>query len=52
MHFFTHDSEAHRQGQRVYRVDFDFRKTFNAISQAALWHVINMLSILDVDLLE
>jgi len=50
MHFVTH--EAHRQGKRVYRVDIDFRNAFNAMSQAALWHVMNMFHILDVDLLE
>jgi len=50
MHFVTH--EAHRQGKRVYRVDIDFRNAFNAMSQAALWHVMNMFHIPDVDLLE
>jgi len=50
MHFVTH--EAHRQGKRVYRVDIDFTNTFNAMSQAALWHVMNMFHIPDVDLLE
>jgi len=50
MHFVTH--EAHRQGKRVYRVDIDFRNAFNAMSQAAVWHVMNMLHIPDVDLLE
>jgi len=49
-HFVTH--EAHRQGKRVYRVDIDFRNTFNAMSQVALWHVMNMFHIPDVDLLE
>jgi len=34
--------ETHRQGMRVYRVDIDFRNAFNAISQAALWHVMNI----------
>jgi len=33
-------------------VDIDFRNTFNAMSQAALWHLINMFHIPDVDLLE
>jgi len=46
-----HD-EAHRQGKRVYRVDIDFRNAFNAMSQATLWHVMNMFHIPDVDLLE
>jgi len=50
MHFVTH--EANRQGKRVYRVDIDFRNAFNAMSQAALWHVMNMFHIPDVDLLE
>jgi len=50
MHFVTH--EAHRQGKRFYRVDIDFRNAFNAMSQAALWHVMNMFHIPDVDLLE
>jgi len=40
MHFVTH--EAHRQGNRVYQVDIDFRNAFNAMSQAALWHVMSM----------
>jgi len=50
MYFVTH--EAHRQGKRVYRVDIDFKNAFNAMSQAALWHVMNMFHIPDVDLLE
>ena len=50
MHFVMH--EAHRQGKRVYRVDIDFRNAFNAMSQAALWHVMNMFHIPDVDLPE
>jgi len=49
IHFVTH--EAHRHGKRVYRVDIDFSNAFNAKSQAALWHVINMVHIPDVDLL-
>jgi len=44
--------EAHRQEKRVYRVDNDFRNAFNAMSQAALWHVMNMIHIPDVDFLE
>ena len=39
MHIVTH--EAHRQGKRIYRVDIDFRNAFNAMSQAALWRVMN-----------
>jgi len=50
MHFVTH--EAHRQAKRVYQVDINFRNAFNAISQAAHWHVMNMFRILDVDLLQ
>jgi len=50
MHFVTH--EPHRQGKRVYRVDIDFKNAFNAMSQAALWHVMNMFHLPDVDLLE
>ena len=50
MHFVTH--KAHRQGKRVYRVDIDFGNTFNAMSQAALLHVMNMFHIPDVYLLE
>ena len=44
--------KAHRQGKRVYRVDIHFGHAFNAMSQAALWHVMNMFHISDVDLLE
>jgi len=50
MHFVTH--KAQRQGKRVYRVDIDFRNAFNAMSQAALWHVMNIFHTPDVDLLE
>jgi len=50
MHFVPH--EAHRQGKRVYRVDIDLKNAFNAMSQAALWHVMNMFHISDVDFLE
>jgi len=50
MHFVTH--EAHRRGKRVYRVDINFRSAFNAISQAALWLVMNIFHIPDVNLLE
>jgi len=50
MHLVTH--EAHRQGKRVYRVVIDFRNAFNAMSQAALWHVMNMFHIPYVDILE
>ena len=50
MHFVT--QKAHRQDVRVYRVDVDFRNVFNATSQAALWHGMNMFHIPDVDFLE
>ena len=43
--------EAQRQGKRVYRVDIDFENAFNAMSQAALWQVMRMFIIPDVDLL-
>jgi len=41
--------EAQRQGTRVYRVDIDFKNAFNAMSQAALWRVMRMFEIPDVD---
>ena len=44
--------EARRQGKRVYRVDIDFKNAFNAMFQAALWQVMRMFKIPDVDLLE
>jgi len=44
--------EARRQGKKVYRVDIDFKNAFNATSQAALWQVMRMFKIPDVDLLE
>jgi len=50
MHFVTH--KAHGQDVQVYRVDVDFRNVFNATSQAALWHFMNMFHTPDVDLLE
>jgi len=50
IHFVTH--EAHRQGKRVYRVNINFRNTFNAMSQAAFCHVMKVFHIPDVDLLE
>jgi len=46
------DCEQTNACKRAYRIDIDFRKTFNKISQAALWQVMNMLRIPDVDLLE
>jgi len=45
--FVTH--EAHRQGKRVYQVDIDFRSAFNTMLQAALWHLMNMFHIPDVE---
>jgi len=44
--------EARRQGKRVYRVDIDFKNAFDTMSQAALWQVMRMFKISDVDLLE
>jgi len=44
--------EAQRQGNRVYRVDIGFKNAFNAMSQAALWQVMRMSKIPDVDLLK
>ena len=44
--------EAWRQGKRVYRVDIEFKNAFNAMSQAALWQMMRMFKIPDVDLLE
>jgi len=44
--------EARRQGKRVYRIDIDFNNAFDAMSQAALWRVMSMFKILDVDLFE
>jgi len=44
--------ESRRQGKRVYRVDIDFKNAFNAMSQKALWQVIRMFKIPDVDLWE
>ena len=50
LYFITH--EANRQNKRVYRVDIDFRNTFNAMSQDALWSVMRLFQISDVNLLE
>jgi len=50
MHFIQ--QEARRQGKRVYRVNIDFKNAFNAMSQAALWQMMKMFKIPDVDLLE
>jgi len=44
--------ESRRQGKRVYQVDIDCKNAFNAMSQAALWQVMRMFQIPDVDLLE
>ena len=44
--------EARRQGKRVYRVDIDSKNTFNAMSQEALWQVMRVFKIPDVDFLE
>ena len=51
MQFVTH--QAHIQEKnRVYRVDINFRNVLNAMSQAALWQVMNMFNIPDVELRE
>jgi len=39
-HFIRH--EANIQGKRVCGIENDFRYTFNAMSQAALWRVMNL----------
>jgi len=44
--------EARGQGKSVFRVDIDFKNVFNAMSQAALWQVMRMFKIPDVDLFE
>jgi len=44
--------EAWRQRNKVYQVDIDFKTAFNAMSPAALWQVMRMFKIPDVDLLE
>jgi len=44
--------EAWGQGERVYQVDIDFENAFYAMSQAALWRVMRMFTIPDVDLSE
>ena len=41
------EAEAYRR-----RVDVDFKNAFNAMSQAALWAVMEELNIPDVDLLK
>ena len=43
--------EALAQGKRVYRVDVDFTNAFNAMLQVALWAVMHVYCIPDVDLL-
>ena len=43
--------EALSQGKTVYRIDVDFTNAFNAMSQAALWQVMEAYGIPDVDLL-
>jgi hypothetical protein len=44
--------EAQKQTRTVVRVDVAFRNAFNAMSQAALWAVMEELNIPDVDLLK
>ena len=41
--------EAHRQAKRV---DSGFRNALKAMSEAALWHMMTMFHIPDVELLE
>ena len=43
--------EAIRQKKRVFRIDVDFTNAFNAMSQAALWEIMEAYGIPDVDLL-
>ena len=43
--------EALSQGKTVYRIDVDFTNAFNAMSQPALWQVMEAYGIPDVDLL-
>ena len=51
VHFIS--QEARRQGKGVYRVDIDsVKNAFNAMSQAALWQVMRMFKIPDVNTLE
>ena len=42
--------EAQKQERNVVQVDVDFRNAFNAMSQAALWAMMEELNIPDVDL--
>jgi len=44
--------EARRQCKRLYRVEIDSKNAINVMSQAALWQVVRMFKIPDVDLLE
>ena len=44
--------EAKTQGKMVLRADVDFKNAYNAMSQAALWHIMKEAGIPDVDLLE
>ena len=44
--------EAKKQGKMVLRADVDFKNAYNAMSQAALWHIMKEAGIPDVDLLE
>jgi hypothetical protein len=46
------NGRAQKQARTVVRVDVDFRNVFNAMSQAALWAVMEELDIPDVDLLK
>jgi hypothetical protein len=44
--------EAQRLKRRFLRVDIDFKNTFNSMSQASLWTILESYGILDVDLLK
>jgi len=44
--------EARRRGKRVDQVAIEFKNAFIAVPPAALWQVMRMFKILDVDLLE
>jgi predicted transcriptional regulator len=45
-------SEAQRLKRRVFRIDIDFKNTFNSMGQSASWAVLRAYNFPDVDLLE
>jgi len=51
-HRHANSNETNKQEKRVFQVDIDIRNAFNAMLQAAPWHVMNMFRIPDVDLLK